>query len=83
VSIAENERLQQRPRKQLQTPAGPEKLRDRTAVEHRLANIARRQGPRARYLGLRKNTFDLRRAAAIQKIEAWQRRLEPELRKVA
>ena len=83
VSISENERLQQRLRKQLSTAAGRERLRHRTGVEHRLAHIARRQGPRARYVGVRKNTFDLRRAAAIQNIEAWQRRVEPMLRKVA
>lgn len=83
VSISENEQLQQRLRKQIATPIGRARLRERTAIEHRLAHIARRQGPRARYLGVRKNTFDLRRAAAIQNIEAWQRRVEPHLRKVA
>jgi hypothetical protein len=83
ISIANNEPLQQRLRKQLATTAGREKLRRRTHVEQRLAYIARRQGPRARYVGTRKNAFDLRRAAAIQNIEAWQRRLEPPLRKVA
>lgn len=83
VSISDNERLQQRLRKQLATPRGRERLRKRTAIEHKLAHIARRQGRRARYLGVRKNTFDLRRAAAIQNIEAWQRRVEPPLRKVA
>jgi hypothetical protein len=75
VSIAENEPLQQRLRKKLATPAGRAKLRKRTGVEHRLAHIARRQGRRARYLGTRKNTFDLRRAAAIQNLETWQRKV--------
>lgn len=83
VSIAENERLQQRLRKLIATRLGRKRLRQRTHVEHRLAHIARRQGPRARYLGIRKNVFDLRRAAAIQNIEAWQRRVEPPLRKAA
>ena len=83
VSISENERLQQRLRKHLATSAGRDRLRKRTRVEHRLAHIARRQGRRARYIGTRKNTFDLRRAAAIQNIEAWQRRIELPLRKVA
>jgi hypothetical protein len=83
VSIAENEQLQQRLRKQIATPAGRERLRKRTHVEHRLAHVARRQGRRARYRGTRKNTFDLRRAAAIQNIEAWQRRVEPRKAKVA
>ena len=83
VSIADNERLQQRLRKLIATPAGREQLRRRTHVEHRLAHISRRQGRRARYIGTRKNTFDLRRAAAIQNIEAWQRWTEPSQRKVA
>jgi hypothetical protein len=83
ISVAENERLQHRLRKHIATPRGRKRLRKRTKIEHRLAHIARRQGRRARYIGARKNTFDLRRAAAIQNIEAWQRRVEPSLRKVA
>jgi hypothetical protein len=42
-------------------------------VEHALAHIAARKGRRARYLGVRKNLFDLRRAAAIQNLEAMYR----------
>jgi len=38
-------------------------------VEHRLAHIASRQGPRARYRGARKNAFDLRGVAARQNLE--------------
>jgi len=69
VSISENEALQQRFRKRLATREGREKLRHRVRIEHRLGHLARRQGPRARYRGIRKNTFDLRRAAAIQNFE--------------
>jgi IS5 family transposase len=76
VSISEDERLQHRLRKLVKSPAGRQRLRKRVGVEHRLAHVARRQGPRARYRGVRKNTFDLRRVAAIQNIEAWQRHLE-------
>ena len=36
------------------------------------AGIARK-GHKARYMGVRKNLFDLRRAAAIQNLEALQR----------
>jgi hypothetical protein len=75
VSIAEDEVLQHRLRKRVKSPSGRERLRERVGVEHRLAHLARRQGPRARYRGVRKNTFDLRRAASIQNIESWQRRL--------
>jgi len=35
----------------------------------------RRQGRRARYRGVRKNLFDLRRASAIQNLEAIQRKV--------
>jgi hypothetical protein len=69
VAIAENERLQARLRKQIQTSAGREALRERTMIEHKLAHISQRQGNHARYLGVRKNTFDLRRASAIQNLE--------------
>jgi hypothetical protein len=73
VSIAENEAFQHRLRKRVKTPAGRERLRKRVGVEHRLAHVSRRQGRRARYRGVRKNTFDLRRAASLQNIESWQR----------
>ena len=69
VAIAENERLQARLRKQIQTAAGREALRERTMIEHKLAHISQRQGNAARYVGVRKNTFDLRRASAIQNLE--------------
>jgi hypothetical protein len=69
VAIAENEQLQQRLRKQIHTSAGREALRERTMIEHKLAHISQRQGNDARYVGVRKNTFDLRRASAIQNLE--------------
>jgi hypothetical protein len=73
VAIAENEPLQQRLRKQIQTAAGRGALRERTMIEHKLAHISQRQGNHARYLGVRKNTFDLRRASAIQNLETLHR----------
>jgi hypothetical protein len=73
VAIAENEPLQQRLRKQIQTPAGRAALRERTMIEHKLAHISQRQGNTARYVGIRKNTFDLRRASAIQNLETLHR----------
>jgi len=69
VAIAENERLQARLRQQIQTPRGRAALRERTTIEHKLAHISQRQGHAARYVGVRKNTFDLRRASAIQNLE--------------
>jgi hypothetical protein len=74
VSIGRDERLQHKLRKLQATSAGRAKLRKRVGVEHRLAHIAARQGPRARYRGVRKNLFDLRRVAAIQNLETIQRR---------
>jgi hypothetical protein len=69
VTIADNELLQQKLRKQISTPKGRERLRRRVAVEHSLAHLSRRQGRRARYRGTRKNLFDVRRAAAVQNLE--------------
>jgi hypothetical protein len=82
VAIAENEQLQQRLRKQIQTAAGRGALRERTMIEHKLAHISQRQGNHARYVGVRKNTFDLRRASAIQNLETLHRS-EVDLRKAA
>jgi hypothetical protein len=82
VSIGEDEALQQRLRKLMKTAAGRERLRARVGVEHRQAHLARRQGRRARYRGVRKNVFDLRRAACIQNLESWQRHLESSPAKV-
>lgn len=73
VSIAADESRQKRFRKLQSSSSGRERLRERVAVEHALAHIASRKGNRARYLGARKNLFDLRRAAAIQNLEAQQR----------
>jgi hypothetical protein len=75
VAIAENEPLQHRLRKLVQSKAGRAKLRERVPVEHRLAHVGRRQGRRARYLGRRKNLFDLRRASAITNLESIQHRI--------
>lgn len=47
------------------TPDGRANLRKRIPVEHGLAHIGATQGKRARYIGVRKNLFDLRRHAAV------------------
>lgn len=75
VTIADNEMLQHRLRKLIATPRGRERLRQRVPVEHSLAHIGRRQGRRARYRGVRRNLFDLRRSAAVQNLETVDRRL--------
>lgn len=56
-----------------QTPEGRHKLRERVAVEHTLAPVGRWQGRRARYRGLRKNLFDLRRCAVIHNLHVLAR----------
>jgi Transposase DDE domain/Transposase domain (DUF772) len=73
VSIASDEARQRKYRKLQRTGPGRARLRRRTAVEHALAHIAARKGHRARYVGVRRNLFDLRRAAAIQNLEGLQR----------
>ena len=70
VTMGDDEPLQKKLRRMQSTHAGREKLRARVPVEHQLAHIANRQGPHARYRGARRNTFDLRRLAAIQNLES-------------
>jgi hypothetical protein len=76
VAIADNELLQHRLRKQATTRAGRQELRERVPVEHRQSHTCRRQGKHARYIGSRKNEFDLRRASAVSNLEVIQRQLE-------
>lgn len=52
-------------RQEARTQEGRVNLRHRVAVEHSLATLHNRQGERARYRGLRKNLFDLRRHATL------------------
>jgi Transposase DDE domain/Transposase domain (DUF772) len=73
VSVAEDEALQKKFRKLQSTSSGRATLQQRVVVEHALAHIAARKGAQARYIGTRKNLFDLRRAAAIQNLEAVHR----------
>jgi len=86
VTMGDDEALQQKLRRLQSTRGGREKLRERTPVEHRLAHIANRQGPRARYRGKRKNNFDLRRLSALQNLETIARKTaaaEDQLRRAA
>ena len=83
ISIAGDEAQQRRFRRLQQTTSGRARLRERTQVEHALAHIAARKGDQARYVGTRKNLFDLRRAAAIQNLEAELRLSAQRLRDAA
>jgi len=68
VSIHPDEALLAELRRRQQTPDGRAKLRERVAVEHALAHVGHWQGRRARYLGTRKNLFDLRRVAVVHNL---------------
>lgn len=46
------------------------------AVEHTLAHISQWQGDKARYIGLRKNLFDLRRMAVVHNLHVLARMSE-------
>jgi transposase len=68
VAIHPDEALLAELRQRQHTPEGRAKLRERVAVEHALAHVGHWQGRRARYLGTRKNLFDLRRVAVVHNL---------------
>jgi hypothetical protein len=68
VSIHPDEALMQELRARQSTAIGRIDLRKRTTVEHSLAHIGHWQGNRARYIGQRKNLFDLRRVAVVHNL---------------
>jgi hypothetical protein len=68
VAIHPDEALLTELRHRQQDPDGRAKLRERVAVEHVLAHVGHWQGRRARYLGTRKNLFDLRRVAVVHNL---------------
>ncbi len=78
VTIHPDERLLQERRARQRTAAGRATLRERVAVEHTLAHVGHWQGDRARYRGLRKNLFDLRRVAVVHNLHVLQRLPAPE-----
>jgi hypothetical protein len=65
VSIHPHEPFLVELRARQHTVEGRTQLRQRISVEHGLAHLGASQGKRARYLGVRKNLFDLRRHAAV------------------
>jgi hypothetical protein len=78
VTIHPDEALLQELRERQQTPQGRAKLRERGAVEHALAHVGRWQGRRARYRGVRKNVFDLRRCAVVHNLHVLAYLIEPQ-----
>jgi hypothetical protein len=85
VSIHPDEALLVELREAQQTSEGRQKLRERVAVEHTLAHVGQWQGRRARYRGVRKNLFDLRRCAVVHNLHvlARSRLLSAELQSIA
>jgi hypothetical protein len=77
VQIHPDEPLLAELRQRQLTPAGRARLRQRVAVEHALAHVGRWQGRRARYLGVRKNLFDLRRVAVVHNLHVLARQPQP------
>ena len=77
VSIHPDEQLLQELHQRQATAAGRAKLRERVAVEHTLAHIGQWQGDRARYIGTRKNLFDLRRMAVVHNLHVIARMPTP------
>jgi hypothetical protein len=77
VQIHPDERLLAELRAAQQTSAGRARLRQRVKVEHTLAHVGRWQGRRARYLGQRKNLFDLRRVAVVHNLHVIARQPAP------
>ncbi len=73
VTIHPDERLLAELRDRQLTSAGRAKLRERVGVEHTLAHIGHWQGDRARYWGVRKNLFDLRRCAVVHNLHVLAR----------
>jgi hypothetical protein len=72
IQIARDEPFQQKLREAASSPPGRQRLRRRVAIEHKLAHLARKQGPRARYKGVRKNLMDLRRHSSVLNLERIQ-----------
>ena len=69
VAIHPHEALLIELRNDLKSPDGRAALRQRTTIEHSLARQGRIQGPRSRYKGVRKNTLDTRRCAAVDNLQ--------------
>lgn len=76
VSIHPDEEFFAELRERQLSKLGRAQLRKRVAVEHSLAHLNRWQGKRARYIGLRKNLFDLRRTAVVHNLHICARFLE-------
>jgi Transposase DDE domain/Transposase domain (DUF772) len=75
ISIHPDERMMLQLRALKSSAEGRKDLRQRVSIEHALAHVGRRQGPRARYIGVRKNVLDLRRICAVENLVTLDRPL--------
>ncbi len=75
ISIHPDEKFIAELRQGQLTPTGRAKLRERVAVEHSLSHIGRWQRDKPRYMGTRKNLFDLRRTAVVHNLHVLARML--------
>jgi hypothetical protein len=57
-------------RRRQKTSEGRAELRKRVVIEHSLARVGQIQGNKARYRGVRKNLYDVRRAAVVANLFA-------------
>ena len=73
VSIHADESLLLELRERQTSKSGRARLRERVSVEHSLSHIGHWQGDQARYIGLRKNLFDLRRMAVVHNLHVLAR----------
>jgi transposase len=78
VRLHPDEALWQELRDRQCTPQGHAQLRERVAVEHALAHVGCWQGRRARYRGVRKNVFALRRCAVVHNLPVLMHLPQPE-----
>ena len=68
ISIHKQEAMLQNLKYFVETPKGRAEARERVKVEHALASICNRKGPRARYIGSRLNEYDLNRTVMISNL---------------
>jgi len=83
ISIHPDEALMQELRERQSTLAGRAELRQRSSVEHTLAHVGQWQGSQARYIGQRKNLFDLRRVAVVHNLHVIARMQQPSIEQQA
>lgn len=76
VSIHSEEKFFAQLRERQSSQSGRAKLRERVAVEHSLSHIGRWQSDKARYIGSRKNLFDLRRTVVVHNLHVLARSIE-------